>query len=142
MPIPTPEDISLAAREWGISPGKRIWVAGHCRRARRVIYAALRHATRPPRGPIDVGFVAPLSVDECLYFAGKIRPRLMRGGRIWVVYVRADPTSIGEFDGSTEELQLALATLGFCDRVEVELENHYKSVGFRFDPAESTDSAL
>ena len=44
--------------------------------------------------------------------------------------------------GSIEELQLALATLGFGDRVEVELENHYDSVGFRFAPAASTDTAL
>ncbi|MCH7994131.1 MAG: hypothetical protein IIB57_06770 [Planctomycetes bacterium] len=142
MPNPTPEDISLTAREWGMSSGERVWVAGHCRGAKRVITAALMHATRPLRGPVDAGFLAPLSVDECSYFAGKIRPRVIRGGRIWVVYARTDPPSHGEFDGTIQELQLALATLGFCDRVEVGLENHYASVGFRFDPAASTDTAL
>lgn len=142
MPNSTPEDISSTAREWGMAPGKRIWVTGHCRGAKRVITAALMHTTRPPRGPVDAGFLAPLSVNECSYFAEKIRPRLIRGGGIWVVYAQGDLPRQGEFQGSLRELEIAFSELGFCSCTRVSLGKDYLSVGFRPDAAISSDTAL
>lgn len=142
MSKPIPENIATTARAWGIDSDSRVWIGGHCQRAKRIVVAALIHAARPPEGPIDAGFLAPLTVDECAYFAAKIRPRLMRGGGIWVVYAQGDSSLQGEFQGSLRELEIAFSRLGFCNCTQVSLGKDYLSAGFRPDATISHDTAL
>ncbi len=122
--------------------GSRVWIGGHCLGAKRVIVAALRNTNRPLDGPIDTGFLVPLTVDECAYFATKICPRLVRGGAIWVVYARDDSSPQGEFEGSLQELQNVFSGLGFCNCTQISLEKDYISVEFRPDDTISHDAAL
>ncbi|MCH9034380.1 MAG: hypothetical protein IID42_07730 [Planctomycetes bacterium] len=137
-----PDDISATALDWGIESDSRVWIGGHCQGAKRIVVAALIHAARPPEGPIDAGFLAPLTMDECSYFAAKIRPRLVRGRGIWVVYARGDSSHPGEFQGSLGELQIAFSGLGFCNCTQVSLGKDYVSAGFRPDASISHDAAL
>ena len=137
-----PDDISATALDWGIESDSRVWIGGHCQGAKRIVVAALIHAARPPEGPIDAGFLAPLTMDECSYFAAKIRPRLVRGGSIWVVYAQGDPSPQGEFQGSLRELQVVFSGLGFCHCTKISLGKDYLSAGFRPDAAISHDTAL
>lgn len=136
-----PDDISATSLEWGIQSDSRVWIGGHCQGAKRIVVAALIHAVRPPEGPIDAAFLAPLTVDECVYFAAKIRPRLVRGGGIWVVYAQGDYSHQGEFQGSLPELETAFSGLGFCKCNKTSLANDYLSAEFRPDVAISDDTA-
>lgn len=137
-----PDDISAIGLDWGIDSDSRVWIGGHCQGAKRIVVAALIHAARPPEGPIDAGFLAPLTMDECSYFAAKIRPRLVCGGGIWVVYAQADTPPQGEFQGSLRELQVVFSGLGFCHCTKISLGKDYLSAGFRPDAAISHDTAL
>lgn len=130
-----PEDTPQAGLNWGMDSHSRVWIGGHCQGAKRVVVAALIHAARPPEGPIDAGFLAPLSVDECAYFAAKIHPRLVSGGGIWVVYAKADSSRQGEFQGSLRELETVFFALGFCNCTKESLGTDYVSVEFRPDAA-------
>lgn len=136
-----PDDISATGLEWGIESDSRVWIGGHCQGAKRIIVAALIHAARPPEGPIDAGFLAPLTVDECSYFAAKIRPRLVRGGGIWVVYAHGDSACQGEFQGSLPELETAFSVFGFCNCAKTSFGKDYLSAEFRSDGAISYDAA-
>ena len=71
----------------GIHLGVRVWVAGHGTTARRFIEEQLAQLNvgRPADGPIDVAIVAPRTIDEAVYFAGKILDRLDPSGVVWVV---------------------------------------------------------
>lgn len=137
-----PNDISTTGLDWGIDSDARVWIGGHCQGAKRIVVAALIHAARPPEGPIDAGFLAPLTVDECSYFAAKIRPRLVRGGAIWVVYARSDSERHDEFQGSPRDLEIALSALGFCNCTKKSLGKDYLSAEFRPDVAIPHDTAL
>ena len=136
-----PDDIAVTGIDWGIDSDSRVWIGGHCQGAKRIVVAALIHAARPPEGPIDAGFLAPLTVDECSYFAAKIRPRLVSGGGIWVVYAQADSPPQGEFQGSLRELETAFSVLGFCNCTKKRLGGNYVSVEFRPDLAISSNTA-
>ncbi len=131
----------MTARDWGIESDSRVWIGGHCQGAKRIVVAALIHAHRPPEGPIDAGFLAPLTVDECSYFAAKIRPRLVRDGGIWVVYAQGDSSHQGEFQGSLREIEIAFSKFGFCNCAKMSLEKDYFSAEFRPDAIFSDDVA-
>ena len=137
-----PDDISATGLAWGIDSDSRVWIGGHCQGAKRIVVAALIHAARPPEGPIDAGFLAPLTVDECSYFAAKICPRLVPGGPIWVVYAKADTPAQREFQGSLAELQIAFSELGFSNYTKISLGRDYRSAGFRPDAPIFCDTAL
>ena len=68
-----------------LRPGTRVWVGGNDLAAKRALDPFLVRTVRPPSGPIDAAFIAPLSDDEAWYFARKILPRLATDGAIWVV---------------------------------------------------------
>ncbi len=68
-----------------IKPGLRIWVTGHNRSLRRRLEPLLVGAVRPGTGPVDIALVVPETCEEWGYFAGKILPRLARGGEIGLV---------------------------------------------------------
>jgi len=40
---------------------------------------------RPKDGPIDVAVIVPKTVDEAVYFAGKVLNRLVRSGTVWIL---------------------------------------------------------
>jgi len=70
--------------------GARVWVGGHDIDAKRAIESLVAGCARPPAGPIEAAFVAPLDEDEALYFAAKVRPRLVDGGQLWIAGHAAD----------------------------------------------------
>ena len=76
-------------RRWGVKPESRVWVGGHNVAARRATEIHLAGTARPPTGPIDLAFIAPESIDEAVYFAQKISPRLVQDAVIWVVWPKA-----------------------------------------------------
>ncbi len=62
-----------------------VWVGGHNLKARRRIEKLLPATGRRPTGAVDAAFIAPETVGEAVYFAGKLRNRLRPAGQIWVV---------------------------------------------------------
>lgn len=58
--------------------------------ARRIIEPQLVDCIRPPTGPLDAAFICPLTIDEAVYFAQKLMPRLVSAGRITVLTRQED----------------------------------------------------
>lgn len=78
-----------------------------------------------------MAFVAPASVDEALYFTGKLRTRLERTSAVWVVYPHA-PRIAKEASGpSFRTLKDELGRSGFVARETVTLGDLY--VASRFE---------
>jgi len=123
-----------APREaWGLAPGARVWSGGHHEAAKRLLPALLTDVLRPRHGLIDVGFLAPASVDEAAYFAGKIVPRLKAPATIWIIYPRADSKHAKGFDGTSDTLSTAMAKLGLAPRKTVEVDDDFVSLLFQAD---------
>ena len=77
-----------------------------------------------------MAFVAPASVDEALYFAGKLRTRLERTSAVWVVYPHA-PRNAKEPSGpSFRTLKDELGRSGFVARETVMLGDLYAASRF------------
>lgn len=75
-----PSDLS-----WVAVQGARIWLGGHNQTTKAILESMLPGTHRPPTGPLDVAYIVPRSIDEAVYFAGKVSTRLVRGGEIWVI---------------------------------------------------------
>jgi len=118
---------------WGITPGSRIWIGGNNTEARREVEIVAGDALRPPTGEIDRGFIAPLSVEECVYFARKIRLRLVADGSIWVVYPKRGSSRESEFSGSFENMVVGFFELGFTESGHANLTGEFTSTGFRLE---------
>ncbi|MCH8966265.1 MAG: hypothetical protein IID43_01175 [Planctomycetes bacterium] len=123
---------------WGIRPGLRVWVGGHNVDARRAIEAHLSGAIRPPTGPIELGLIAPLSIDEALYFADKLRSRLAPKGRVWIVY--ADRPSPHHAQGVVDSSTLGTRMLeqGYADIGSLKLDDTLRTSGFQPNPRATT----
>lgn len=119
---------------WGIRPGLRVWVGGHNVDARRAIEAHLAGAIRPPAGPIELGLIAPLSIDEALYFADKLRSRLAPKGGVWIVY--ADASSPHQAQGAVDPRTLRTRMLeqGYADIGSSKLDDTLRTTGFELNP--------
>ncbi len=78
-----------------------------------------------------MAFVAPTSVDEALYFAGKLRTRLERGSAVWVVYPHPQRSAKEASAPSFRTLKNALGRSGFVARETVALGDRY--VASRFE---------
>ncbi len=124
----TPATITEA---WGIAPGKRVWVGGHNVEARREIETYLTGTDRPPTGPLDLGFIAPTTGDEAVYFAGKLRLRIVPTGLLWVVYPIPNSPRADEFSGDIDDVVIGLFELGFTESGRAQVGNNYTSTGFR-----------
>ena len=121
-----------APREaWGLRSGTRVWSGGHHEAAKRLLLALLTDVTRPRHGLIDVGFLAPASVDEAAYFAGKIIPRLKHPANIWIIYPAADSKHATAFDGTSETLCTAMGDLGLALSKTVKVDENFLSSLFR-----------
>lgn len=130
-----PGESALPTIEWGIDPGCRIWVGGHAIEIRRALERLLADISRPPNGKIDAAFVAPLSLDEGLYFAHKVGPRLVPTGRVWVV---CDETSVSPdrppfFAVDDFRIRLTHAGYSYCGLVR--FGGHLVSIGFQGEGA-------
>ena len=60
-------------------------MGGHNVEAKREIERLVAGLARPVTGPLDAAFVAPVDEDEALYFAWKLRGRLLPGGQVWII---------------------------------------------------------
>lgn len=125
------ENPTTTAEDWGIGPGKRVWVGGHNVEARREIDNFLDGTERPPTGPLDLGFIAPQTTNEAVYFAGKLRHRIVSTGLVWVVYPNTSSPRESEFSGDLDSMVIGLFELGFAEIGRAQVGNNYTSTGFR-----------
>ncbi len=119
------------AKLWGVTPGLRVWVGGHDPNARREVEKRLAGTVRPPTGRVDLAFITPQSVDEAVYFAGKLRNRLVADGALWVVYPSPGTVGEAEFANAAEVLVGAMARCDFAQRATVPVGARYMSSCFR-----------
>ncbi len=125
------ENPTTTAENWGVGPGKRVWVGGHNLEARREIEGFLEGTERPPTGPLDLGFIAPITGDEAIYFAGKLRLRIVPTGLLWVVCPNGFSPRSDEFAGDMDDVVIGLFELGFSESGRAQVGNNYTSTGFR-----------
>ena len=125
------ENPTTTAQDWGVGPGKRVWVGGHNVEARREIETYLTGTERPPTGPLDLGFIAPTTGDEAVYFAGKLRYRIVSTGLLWVVYPIPHSPIAYEFSGEIDDVVIGLFELGLTEIGRAQVGNNYTSTGFR-----------
>ena len=122
-----------------LRPGTRVWVGGNDVAAKRALEPFLHQTVRPPSGPIDAAFIAPLSNDEAIYFARKIERRLATDGAIWVVAhatTQATAVEIGmEFDALASSLN---ATEHGAVR-SIQLDALHRAVRFQRNSAKGND---
>jgi hypothetical protein len=78
-----------------------------------------------------LGFVAPLTADEAVYFAGKLRHRIVSTGLLWVVYPIPLSPRADEFSGEIDDVVIGLFELGFTEFGRAQVSNNYTSTGFR-----------
>jgi len=108
-----------------IRPGCRVWVGGHNPGAKRLVMGLLAEARRPPDGPLDLGFVAPRNVDEGVYFARKILPRIVASGAVWIVCPEPVSPRSSEFSGTHRRLGERLFDIGLVETKAVRHEEQY-----------------
>jgi len=121
-----------ALEAWQVTPGSRLWVGGNNVNARREIELLVAQAPRPPEGELDCAIIAPLTTDEALYFARKVRSRVISGGGVWIVYPKRGTPAEGEFTGNFDDMVVALFELGFAEAGVAALSDLYTSTGFRY----------
>jgi hypothetical protein len=120
------------AKQWGVTAATRIWIGGHDLDARREVSIRLVGAARPATGPIDLAFITPLTVDEALYFAEKLRPRLTPGGAVWIVHGETDDSEQDATHLTAAQLAVAAAARGWTAAREVPISERSSST--RFEP--------
>ncbi|GIK17521.1 MAG: hypothetical protein BroJett003_24850 [Planctomycetota bacterium] len=108
MSDPTPRTTSshlrdaLLADRLRCGAGARAWVAGHARRVKAAVEAALVGGERPIEGPVDLAVLTPETLDEAMYFAQKVAPRLTPSGVLIVIWENStDSPSGGTLDETT-----------------------------------------
>lgn len=124
---------SSVGDRWGVRPGVRVWVGGHNVDAKREIERHLAGLDRPPTGAIDLAFIAPLTVDEAVHFAGKLVDRLSPNAVIWALlwqqaaqdHASATHLDVGELIGTLRELS-------YVPVATVEVSPEFQSVSFRY----------
>jgi hypothetical protein len=118
---------------WGVNPSSRVWIGGNNTDARREIELLIADAQHPPTGALDRAFIAPLAADEALYFARKLRSRLVQDSSLWIVYPKRGSPREHEFAGNFEEMVIVLFELGFTESGRANLTGDYTSTGFRIE---------
>lgn len=111
--------------------GIRVWSGGHHVTARQTVDQFLGVVDRPPTGPIDIGFITPQSVEEGLYFAGKLRARLAPAGTIWIVYPKAARQELNAVSGFTEDMVLGMFERGYVEAGNADIGEGFMCIGFR-----------
>ncbi len=82
---------SELAEKLGVRPGLRVWLGGQDVATRRIVEQAVKGTIRPPTGSIDLAVICPVSLDEALYFAKKLQPRLVPSASCRVVTRKESP---------------------------------------------------
>lgn len=118
---------------WGVVQGTRVWIGGNNTEARREVELLIGDAERPPTGELDRAFIAPLGNEEAVYFARKLRSRLVPDGLIWVIYPKRGSTNEAIYSGNVDELNIELFEIGFAEWGRANLTAEYSSSGFRMD---------
>ena len=115
-----------------------MWGGGPNVDAGRAIEVHLSGAIRPPTGTIELGLIAPLSIDEALYFADKLRSRLAPKGGVWIVY--ADAPSPHQVRGAVDSVTLGARMLeqGYAKIGSLKLDDTLRTSGFQPNPRATT----
>lgn len=93
---------ALLADGLGCGAGARAWVAGHARRVKAAVEAALIGLNRPAEGSVDIAVLTPETLDEAVYFAQKVAARLTPSGVLIVIWENsAESPSGGNLDETT-----------------------------------------
>lgn|GEM_PF-2125755 len=135
-----PRDSSGPAIVWGADPGCRIWVGGHAIENRRALERWLADCSRPPTGKIDAAFVAPLSLDEGLYFAHKVKPRLLPNGKLWLVLDEISNAPDRSPTLTMDKIRDGLTRGGFSFAGLVPIGDRLVSLGFQVGVTASGES--
>ncbi len=114
----------------------RVWLGGHLLEAKRVIESSLSQTSRPATGPIDVAIITPDTTDEAGYFADKLRPRLVPGATLWVLF----PANLPENE-SPQNFIRVMDRSGFVEKGKVSIRESYIAFGFILKPSETKSSA-
>ncbi|MBI4717880.1 MAG: hypothetical protein HY763_08765 [Planctomycetes bacterium] len=137
MPRLRTDDPTASLSTWGLGESGRVWIGGHNvpgKQALEAFLASSPNLERPAEGPIDIAFVVPLTADEAVYFAAKMRARLTPEGSVWIVYPRPGLGRTGEFNGSLDDVALNLFERGFVEIGRAGVSDEYSSLGFRTEP--------
>lgn len=116
---------------WNFEPGTRVWLGGHDIHTRRIIEKYLAGALRPPTGPIDAALIAPKILDEALYFACKLRDRVVAKGIFWIIIPNPGSTKVDAFPGTGKTLVKAMLVLDFADAGSLPIGAEHSAYGFR-----------
>lgn len=135
MPGQRTDDPVGSMQAWGVPDGGRVWIGGHNREARRAVEGLLVNVVRPPDGPIDRAFITPQSVGEGVHFAVKLSKRIVPDGMIWVVVPRRWDAPGTGFQGTPDELQMAMFERGLVERRGATIDETYRCIGFAVDSA-------
>lgn len=92
----------------------RVWVGGHDRVVKRALVSVLTDTVSPPTGKLDAALVAADSIDEAVYFARKVWPRLEADGALCLILSKTgfESADSGSADcDSSADLPPAIAKL-------------------------------
>ncbi len=127
------DDPRASMEFWGLHSGTRAWVGGHNHEAKAALEPFLNGVQRPPEGPLDIAFIAPLSVDEGLYFAGKLALRLTPAAAVWIVYPRSQTPQAAAYSGTLDDLVLGMFQRGYVEQGTASVSEAFTSRGFRLE---------
>jgi hypothetical protein len=116
------EPRSASSNPWSLASSGLVWVGGRDLVARRAVESCLPPVQRPPTGPLDAAFITPASLDEALYFAGKVAERMRPTGSVWIV--------VGAVDEAYGELEQLMRSNGWAPASSLELEPQLRCHGF------------
>ena len=115
---------------WNLEPGARVWLGGHNLHARRKVDKYLAGTVRPPTGPIDTALIAPKTLDEALYFACKLRDRVVAKGIFWIIIPNPGSTKDDALTSVGDTLVEAMLVLGFADAGSLPVGAEHSANGF------------
>lgn len=121
-----------------ITTDTRVWVAGHDADAKRSIERLVTDTARPTTGSIDVAVITPLTLEEAIYFAGKIKRRLSSDGCVWVVRTISE----GSAHFEQNDLIRAMAAIGLVECGFVESNPQFRVIRFRQPPADGSGATV
>lgn len=116
---------------WQVTADTRIWVGGHNMGTKRAVAAVLDAARRPPTGPIDLAVIAPASVEEAIYFAEKVWPRLEDRASLWIALPETEQVQASDFTAHPNEVIDAMHLRGFRCGKRIRVNNDCIALRFQ-----------
>lgn len=127
------DDPRASIEFWGLHTGTRAWVGGHNLEAKAALEPLVADVQRPAEGPLDIGLIAPLSVEEGLYFAGKLAGRLTPQAVVWIVYPRSQTPQAAAYTGTLDDLVLGMFQRGYVELGTASVSEAFTSRGFKLE---------